>query len=707
QHQQQPTIYDHQPFPTAPPQSSSDSPFFSKLQHTYDRPATALGSHQHYPIIHLPSHLSHNRPSSHSSTDLASSGQFLARGVESAFLSHGNGSTADLPFPAAGAVVPENGNSCVVVDNRDSQYSNSMLKSFQQSVVSLTSGVHPLEAVGLQKTIDAVVLDFAVDERVTYQYALRFALLLEEDAHSVAPALPSKAFQRFNGLTDAVSSCQNGSSTPLGNRRLGYRVRPPQRLENIPQGGFLLDTERSLGTHSPASLRSNTSTSSVARHGLQRQLGIPSPFKDWRTSLANISESALRILGGDGKKHSRAQSSRLRMVNTPSPQYCQSSSLPPTPGPIDSPGGPQLAESLVAAQPQRQQPQQQQQASMAYITQDIIKVVTKCLSCQVKNDSVHPFTKSCYQALADSLKNKSFARYLCQTGSIDDILKAFAQFVLEQCKHENIDGKEEVSRIVLNQVARLVGALKVAIEVKSSSNGPVVQSALRRLDCYLEMDLPGVIPQTIEYIPPAIGYGSNGGPGSRVAFSSTPPAISPSPSGAGVFVQRTHYSSASEWLQYGFQMQPTQHRYISQQLKQEVSEANSLDDLKKWLQLVKMDRSLAGRPEDFISESAYRRWRNREETSLGQLIMSFMYKKTGKSSSPLDSTYSHQSSSPPYSGENYDLTAFHFVPENAPAHYRKLVERAVQHDIASPVASLPPAAVADGDNSDGRAATPI
>ena len=468
----------------------------------------------------------------------------------------------------------------------------------------------------MQRTLDSVVLDFSIDERVTYQYALRFALLLQEEDRNAPPRMRLTAY--FNGhpsvyspnesFTPKSADFQSTFSAADGNNDRAVRGRqnylPATTRNGMAEAAYALPTPTlSADWEANGGLFAPSSEFSEQFH-----------LKNWRNSLAEMGESATKILkNGENKKINLAMIWRQRSAST-SPSF-------------PSNFGSTLLES--------------QDDGVARLTPELLKSIIKCLGRETNKESVHPFTKSCYSQLTNALKVKAFSRYLGGEGNIDDILKMFAQFALIKCKCEQIIGKEDISRLILSQVDKLVDVLRIMLSAKGQSNKPAWR-ALIRLDHYQSINLPGVIPH--EERSPSIRKNSSDIQSNSWSAShpgSTKPLPSQQQRQQQPLTVLSRHRTVSDWLQHVFKVQTTQHHYITQQLKQEVTENNALDDLKKWLQLVKMNRSFASRSEDFISEPAYKRWRNREETSLDQLIVSFVLKKT-YNYSPFENPNPHQ-----------------------------------------------------------------
>ncbi|KAJ1921546.1 hypothetical protein H4219_000583 [Mycoemilia scoparia] len=557
--------------------------------------------------------------------------------------------------------IPSFGNSDKAGEDYDQQairhpYSKvatrSSLTSFGKSMASLIQDVRPVEVIELQKKLDSVALDFSVDERVTYQYALRFALLLEEESRNAPPRMRLASY--FNGHPSVQASNDvNDSNRPSTSSGDGsrYNRNIPSRIGIYGRHAYTKDG-RVLSNYRQADHSNLNQEIPILPH---TSFGEQFHPKNWRSSLADLGENAARLFGS-------ADGAKLGIVSNIRQRKNQNSPI----------------------RPKTADPGRGHDDGEAKLTPDLMKSIIKCLGREVLNDSVHPFTKSCYNQLLDALKVKAFSKNLIDTGAIDDVLKLFAQFALIKCKFEQIIEKEDISRIIVSQVEKLVVVLCKMLNSKSSSR--LARRACVRLSHYHSMNLPGVIPLA-ETSPPTSSRSNGTG---FNTLSSTASLNSTSqhqqhhyqhiPAAAATTTTSSNHQSVSDWLQHIFKMQTTQHHYITQQLKQEATESNAVDDLKKWLHLTKIDRSFAGRPTDFISDPAYKRWKSREETSLDQLIVSFALKKT-YNYSPFDTPASSQGPSSTHSTENYGSTTFHFVPENATAHFRKLIERSIINDI--------------------------
>ncbi|KAJ1951595.1 hypothetical protein EC988_004006, partial [Linderina pennispora] len=453
-----------------------------------------------------------------------------------------------------------------------------------------------------------------IDERITYQYALRYAILLDAEneqlrvrsasvSSGTARAVHASGAHTVSGGTQfAVRTVGVASGTPNLNNRTPTLVRP--------QNGEPGD----LGPHIQAGRK----------------------YKNWRSSLFDFGDNASRMLKeANGGGRLKALGKLTGLV-----------------------GGSHANEGPNAGR----------------LTSGIVRAVARQAKTSASESSVHPFTAGCYADLHVHLKSRAHSEALGERGTVEDLVIVFSDIARRRCHAQGIVNDADVARTVRSQVDKFVKLLRTVLQKKAQASREA-GLALLKLDDFSEGNSP--VLQT--------------GSGARLRAQSDAPSTV---SGTSTLDSSQSDKSICAWLKSVFQVPDHEHNSIMAELRRVVTQEKAVSDLRACLAVVKQDQSFVGTPADFASRQAYECWKQREITSLEQLIITSSLKQNFIAGGKLGA----QPMRPPASelaGAVDADSAFEYIPASAASHYRMLVQRAVVHDIignidtADPKTTLP------------------
>ncbi|KAJ2638055.1 hypothetical protein GGF44_002853, partial [Coemansia sp. RSA 1694] len=148
------------------------------------------------------------------------------------------------------------------------------------------------------------------------------------------------------------------------------------------------------------------------------------------------------------------------------------------------------------------------------------------------------------------------------------------------------------------------------------------------------------------------------------------------------------------WLKSAFDVPDGDHRELVAELKSEVNQETATYDLRMCLLLLKKDQSFAGKPENFRTPQAYSIWKEREITSLEQLIHTYAMRQSYMSGEQIGAgRLKLEASAIESMGDEEIAAAFEYIPAKATRHYRMLVYKAVRHDIVGRISATSSAAM--------------
>ncbi|KAJ2001767.1 hypothetical protein GGI04_003610 [Coemansia thaxteri] len=453
------------------------------------------------------------------------------------------------------------------------------------------------------------------DEQITYQYALRYAMLLDAENAQLA------ARTRSVGGLDALMEAASGQAGPLGsggNATGGFAVRTVGKASGAPN----------LNNRTPTLVVSSRNAGADAAE----QDSGSGKGRGWRRSLFGFTDTAARRLkaevGSTGKLKQLAKGK-----SNPGGGY--SSQLP---------------------------------AKDGGMTSNIIKALVQQLKRSSGASSLHPITKDCYLEMYSYLRVKEHGETLAEHGTIGDIMDMFADMCSTVCKRHGITSSEAISRTVGSQMEGFVKLFRSMLQTKAQVSREA-GLVLLKLDDYQELPFAGHRMRSKSELPVNVAT-----PQQRASLL--------------VDIVATEEKLVSSWLKRAFHVPDPEHRHLVAELRHEVNQETATYDLRMCLLLLKKDQSFAGRPSDFRTPHAYNIWKEREITSLEQLIHSYAMRQSYMSGEQIGARRLKMEASAAESMRDEDIAAaFEYIPAKATQHYRMLVHKAVTHDIVNSQAS--------------------
>ncbi|KAJ2783325.1 hypothetical protein H4R18_001771 [Coemansia javaensis] len=487
-------------------------------------------------------------------------------------------------------------------------------------------------------------LDPIAAERTTYQYALRYAVLLDADNAQLAARTLSVSGKRPVPAAAAAAAVPTATAVADG-AASGFHVKAAGRASGTPNHNNRTPT-LVIPSRRPGAARSGGSGGSP-QDGRARS-------RSWKSSLLELGDSAARRIKAEIGAAGRRRS-------------------PPKPG-----GGSPRAGALPPA---------------------IVKAVAAQLRTAAGAPSLHPLTQACYAEMAARLRAREHGDAPGECGSLDDLLALFADVSRAICSQNGIINGADIDRTVDSQADRFVKLLRAVLQAKAPTSREAGQ-ALIRLDDYPDHAAANGQPTAA-----AAASSSSSGGGSRpisIAASAHPAADAHHPPAAAgahspLPARPSSYAApgsppapaagpasqlATDWLGRVFGVPEDEHSQLVAELRREVNQETAVRDLRTCLQVLKQDVYFAGKPENFRTPQAYRVWKDREITLLEQLIHSYTMRPSYMSGEQLGAgRLRGEGATAGDAADGEIAAAFEYIPTNAAMHYLTLIQKAVAHDI--------------------------
>ncbi|KAJ2548859.1 hypothetical protein GGH95_006355, partial [Coemansia sp. RSA 1836] len=241
------------------------------------------------------------------------------------------------------------------------------------------------------------------------------------------------------------------------------------------------------------------------------------------------------------------------------------------------------------------------------------------------------------------------------------------------CRRHGITTNEAILRTVDSQMDGFVKLFRSTLQTKAQASREA-GLALLKLDDY----------QTSPFA------------GSRMRSNSDLSAVKNAAQRASLILDSAAAESKliSSWLKSAFDVPDGDHRELVAELKSEVNQETATYDLRMCLLLLKKDQSFAGKPENFRTPQAYSIWKEREITSLEQLIHTYAMRQSYMSGEQIGAgRLKLEASAIESMGDEEIAAAFEYIPAKATRHYRMLVYKAVRHDIVGRISATSSAAM--------------
>ncbi|KAJ2157313.1 hypothetical protein GGF46_004590 [Coemansia sp. RSA 552] len=450
-------------------------------------------------------------------------------------------------------------------------------------------------------------------EEITYQYALRYAILLDADSAQLAARSRSVTASPSAGKKPELSR----AGSELNN---GFSMMTMGKASGAPN----------LSNRTPTLIYPNGGQGAVAESSTRAR------SRSWKNSLLEFGDSAARKIKAEIT--SSSSGSKLKAFGRG--------------GGSDVPG----------SRPSRS-------ARPGGLTPAIVKALTQQLKTAANAPSLHPFTRETYMDLYTYLRVKEHGETVGEHGTIDVLLSLFADRSRAVCNQHGISNPADIDRTVESQKTLFIKLLRSVLQSKARTSREAGQ-ALIKLDDYLDDSTAGSSG-------PAVNSGI---PSPRPSSCEAPGSISFDEDAVSTAEQQNKLTTT--WLRQAFNVPESEHQLCLKELRKEVDQETATQDLRLCMMVLKRDQSFSGKPGEFRSAQAYRKWKDREVIQLEQLISSSMVRPRymmGENISAgrlkLDVSVIEAM------GTEALAEAFEYIPTRAMSHYRQMVLTAVRHDI--------------------------
>ncbi|KAJ1812437.1 hypothetical protein LPJ56_005503, partial [Coemansia sp. RSA 2599] len=298
-----------------------------------------------------------------------------------------------------------------------------------------------------------------LDESVltTYQYALRYAMLLDTDnlqlaarsrsVGSVGDAVVRTSTRSSASEAEGASFKVNSVSKATGAANLSNRT-PTLVVHPGGRAGELLASKSN----------EDVGTISGVAPGAAKS-------KSWRTSLLVIGDSAARRL-----KAEISSAGKLK-------DLAKSKLGVSTSGNGSGSGGPAQTEPPSFRNPAAPKD--------GRITQSIVKALMQQLKKSAGAVALHQFTKDCYMDMYEELRSKASGSTMYEYSTVHDLIDSFSEIAHAVCERYNVTIKSDVSRTVDNQVSLFIKLLRTVLQSEAHTSRDA-GIALLKLDDYID-----------------------------------------------------------------------------------------------------------------------------------------------------------------------------------------------------------------------------
>ncbi|KAJ2570547.1 hypothetical protein IW140_002218 [Coemansia sp. RSA 1813] len=431
------------------------------------------------------------------------------------------------------------------------------------------------------------------EKKITYQYALRYAMLLDADSAQLA------ARARSTSRSGAAKSAANLENFINSESNSKFAVKSVGVASGTLNKNNRTPTLVAPGRSSVASEGSDSAAPNSRAKG-----------KKWTSNLLGLGDNAARKIKAEMGNASKLKSLAKGIASS-------SKSSPP------------------------------KTTRNGDLTQAIVKALVQQLKAALSVSSLHPLTRECYIAMNDYLRVKEHSETLGESGTINDLLDVFSGQAHAVCVRHGIISEPDATNTVESQMSRFIKLLRSVLQAKAHTSREA-GLALIKLDDVPETQISGsLVPQRTQT---PTSMGDRGRSGSV----STEKSI--------------HVDLVSTWIKNAFQ--------------------TATQDLRMCLLVLKKDLSFAGKPDNFRTPHAYRVWKDREITSLEQLIHTYSVRQSFMSGENISAgRLKLEASAIEALGDEEISSAFEYIPTHAAQHYRSIIQLAISHDIVSALAA--------------------
>ncbi|KAJ2623413.1 hypothetical protein GGI26_002451 [Coemansia sp. RSA 1358] len=454
----------------------------------------------------------------------------------------------------------------------------------------------------------AIVKEPNEEEKITYQYALRYAMILDAENAQLAARAHGIGMPGVSEGGRTIGRANSGNNSGFSVKSVGKASGTSNLNNRTP----------TLVAPNKASVVADTSNTAEQQSRLKG--------KKWKTSLLELGDSTARKIKAEMSNSSKLKSLAKGITGggkEPSVNHTRDGGL----------------------------------------THSIVKAVAQQLKSAASVSSLHPLTRECYLEIHEYLRAKEHSEALGAHGTINDLLDVFSEQAQAVCARHGITSEPDATNTVDSQLSRFVKLLRSVLQAKAHTSREA-GLALIKLDDVPETQLSGTRVRAE----------------SDASLSGNCYGHSSSASGG----EDKSSGQISAWLRKAFQVPEDGHNQIVAELKKEVNQETATQDLRMCLLVLKKNMSFAGKPEHFRTPHAYNLWKDREITSLEQLIHTYSIRQSFMSGEHISAgRLKLEASAIEALGDEEIASAFEYIPTNAAQHYRRLTQLAVLHDIVS------------------------
>ncbi|PVU93071.1 hypothetical protein BB561_003478 [Smittium simulii] len=291
---------------------------------------------------------------------------------------------------------------------------------------------------------------------------------------------------------------------------------------------------------------------------------------------------------------------------------------------------------------------------------------------RIADKSLHILTKSIFSRICDTLNEDSYILRVSKDPDLQPFLMDIVQTSASSISQKNIANKDSLKNLTFHQLTPIIDVLNLAIN-DSFLNKSEASKFSQRMQTLLHSQAKIYFERLNHFSSTSENFESQIASQrvSKITFSE----INQPNEYSNVSDFQFNYSTS--WVQIAFNIIPTIHVSTLATIKEDSTEIELNNDIKRCLELTVADLSFTEKKTDFLLQDAYELWKQRETTSLNQLIEVQLHRQIikNKDSPNLPIT--------PFSFQN-NSSGFNFIPDNVFGHYRNLIKHAINTDILSP-----------------------
>ncbi|OLY83485.1 hypothetical protein AYI68_g2370 [Smittium mucronatum] len=294
----------------------------------------------------------------------------------------------------------------------------------------------------------------------------------------------------------------------------------------------------------------------------------------------------------------------------------------------------------------------------------------------INENQVHPLTMNCLLETYKLLSQEGYIDDVSNSVNLEVFISTIIKLTLSKISSENVVDIEILKQLTSHQVKYPVELIRSILKTFPKTN-EYTFTFLLNLNSIVTSHLEKVFADSLE---------SSSVDKIHILQQSKLNANFQSSTSSNIHnssrATSKKHSPLLEWTRIAFGISINDHNSAYKKLKEYATELNLNDDIQKCLNLTLIDQSFACNPYDFDSKDAYDLWKQRELTSLDQLL-ELSIKRGMESAKEFKDKIAMNSN-----GFNLGLN-FHLIPPNVYGNYRNLVFVMVQNDILSPYLNSP------------------